>query len=172
MLGMAVVSNPTIRAEVLSDPTMPGGAATDSDIDFQISSVFLALQHPAAGSALQYSSQPAVAHALSRWMCETVDGYTVRSDCCFWVDISRTGVRIMRSIIVISLSLALVTPALAAKHHHHYRHMAAASPPAMGTIPIPMTAENWQQYQKNLRDAGYNPKNDYQSNGVIRDHLP
>jgi hypothetical protein len=104
-------------------------------------------------------------------MCEAVDCYTVRSDCCVWVDSSRTGVRIMKSIVVISLSLALVTPALAAKHHHHYRHMAAASPPAMGQMG-PITAENWQQYQKNLRDAGYNPKNDYQSNGVIRDHLP
>jgi hypothetical protein len=77
----------------------------------------------------------------------------------------------MKSIIVISLSLALVTPALAAKHHHHYRHVAAASPPTMGQMG-PITSENWQQYQKNLRDAGYNPKNDYQSNGVIRDHLP
>ena len=106
------------------------------------------------------------------FLSEVMDYYVVRSDCCVWVDSSRTGVRIMKSIVVISLSLALVTPALAAKHHHHYRHMAAASPPAMGTIPIPITSENWQQYQKNLRDAGYNPKNDYQSNGVIRDHLP
>jgi hypothetical protein len=40
MLGMAVVSNPTIGGEVLADPTMPGGAATDGDIDFQIASVF------------------------------------------------------------------------------------------------------------------------------------
>ena len=43
MLGMAVVSNPTIRGEVLADPTMPGGAATDSDIDFQIASVFFGI---------------------------------------------------------------------------------------------------------------------------------
>jgi hypothetical protein len=82
----------------------------------------------------------------------------------------------MKSIIVISLSLALITPALAAKKHHHHqaRHMSQpAQPPnmAMGMM-APITAENWQQYQKNLRDAGYNPKNDYQSNGVIRDHLP
>jgi len=74
----------------------------------------------------------------------------------------------MKSIIVISLSLALVTPALAAKHHYYAR---PAQPPSMGTMG-PITAANWQQYQKNLRDAGYNPKNDYQSNGVIRDHLP
>jgi len=40
LLGMAVVSNPSIRNEVLADPTMSGGAATDRDIDFQISSVF------------------------------------------------------------------------------------------------------------------------------------
>jgi hypothetical protein len=76
----------------------------------------------------------------------------------------------MKSIIVISLSIALVTPALAAKRHHPAQQM--AQPPSMGTVPVPITAANWQQYQKNLRDAGYNPKNDYQSNGVIRDHLP
>jgi uncharacterized protein YdeI (BOF family) len=75
----------------------------------------------------------------------------------------------MKSIIVISLSLALVTPALAAKHHRPAQQM--AQPQSMGMMG-PITAANWQQYQKNLRDAGYNPKNDYQSNGVIRDHLP
>jgi uncharacterized protein YdeI (BOF family) len=75
----------------------------------------------------------------------------------------------MKSMIVISLSLALVTPALAAKHRHPAQQM--AQPQSMGTMG-PITAANWQQYQKNLRDAGYNPKNDYQSNGVIRDHLP
>ena len=47
----------------------------------------------------------------------------------------------------------------------------AAQPPSMGTMG-PISAADYQQYQKNLRDAGYNPKNDYQSNGVIRDHLP
>jgi hypothetical protein len=82
----------------------------------------------------------------------------------------------MKSIIVISLSIALVTPALAAKkHHHHYARPVSqpAQPPSMAMGMMgPITAENWQQYQKNLRDAGYNPKNDYQSNGVIRDHLP
>ena len=76
----------------------------------------------------------------------------------------------MKSIIVISLIIALVTPALAAKRNHvrPVSYSAQASMGTMGTI----TTENWQQYQKNLRDAGYNPKNDYQSNGVIRDHLP
>jgi hypothetical protein len=79
----------------------------------------------------------------------------------------------MKSIIVISLSLALVTPALAAKkHHHHARQMSQpAQPPSMGTMG-PITGENYQQYQKALRESGYNPKNDYQSNGAIRDHLP
>jgi hypothetical protein len=85
----------------------------------------------------------------------------------------------MKSMIVISLSLALVTPALAAtKHHyhHHYHHVTShpAQPPMMGSMGMmgPITSENYQQYLKNLHDAGYDPKNDYQSNGVIRDHLP
>jgi hypothetical protein len=79
----------------------------------------------------------------------------------------------MKSIIVISLSLALVTPALATTHHHHHRAQPMSQPaqPPMGMMG-PTTAADYQQYQKNLRDSGYNPKNDYQSNGVIRDHLP
>jgi hypothetical protein len=43
--------------------------------------------------------------------------------------------------------------------------------PTMGTMG-PIAAVNYQQYLKNLHDAGYDPKNDYQSNGAIRDHLP
>jgi hypothetical protein len=88
----------------------------------------------------------------------------------------------MKSIIFFSVSLALITPALAATHHHHhhhhhhYHHVVShpAPPPSMGTMGMmgPITAENYQQYLKNLHDAGYDPKNDYQSNGVIRDHLP
>jgi len=78
----------------------------------------------------------------------------------------------MKSIIVVSLSIAVVTPALAAKQHHYVRPISySAQPPSMGTMG-PITAADYQQYVKNLRDSGYNPKNDYQSNGVIRDHLP
>jgi len=47
----------------------------------------------------------------------------------------------------------------------------AAQPPSMGMM-APITSENYQRYLKNLHDAGYDPKNDYGSNGVIRDHLP
>ena len=47
----------------------------------------------------------------------------------------------------------------------------AAQPPSMGMM-APITSENYQRYLKNLQDAGYDPKNDFQSNGVIRDHLP
>ena len=47
----------------------------------------------------------------------------------------------------------------------------AAQPPSMGTMG-PITAANYQQYLKNHHDSGYDPKNDYGSNGVIRDHLP
>jgi hypothetical protein len=82
----------------------------------------------------------------------------------------------MKSIIVISLSIALVTPALAAKkHHHHYARPVSqpAQPPSMAMGMMgPTTSADYQQYLKNLRDSGYDPKNDYQSNGVIRDHLP
>jgi hypothetical protein len=40
MLTMAALSNASIRAEVIADPSDNGGNATDSDMDFQISSVF------------------------------------------------------------------------------------------------------------------------------------
>ena len=93
-----------------------------------------------------------------------------RSDCCSWVDVSWTGVTTMKSIIVISLSLALITPALA-KHHYTRPISYSAQPPSMGMM-APITSENYQRYLKNLQDAGYDPKNDYGSNGVIRDHLP
>jgi len=67
-----------------------------------------------------------------------------------------------RSIIVISLSIALVTPALAAKKHYHYHHhyhlvvSHPAQPPTMGTMG-PITSADYQQYLKNLHDAGYDP---------------
>jgi uncharacterized protein YdeI (BOF family) len=78
----------------------------------------------------------------------------------------------MKSIIVISLSIAFVTPAFAAKHHHCAQPMSQpAQPPSMGMMG-PTTAADHQQYVKALRESGYNPKNDYQSNGVVRDHLP
>jgi hypothetical protein len=40
MLAMAVLSNATIRGEVIADPSDNGGNATDSDMDFQVNSVF------------------------------------------------------------------------------------------------------------------------------------
>ncbi len=98
-----------------------------------------------------------------------MDRYACRSDGCIWVDVYWTG-STMKSIIVISLSIELVTPALAAKRTH-VRPASYSAQASMGTMG-PITAVDYQQYQKNLRDAGYNPKNDYQSNGVIRDHLP
>lgn len=40
MLTMSIISNPTIRTSVLADRTLPGGNVLDSDIDFQVGSVF------------------------------------------------------------------------------------------------------------------------------------
>ena len=85
-----------------------------------------------------------------------------------WMFIGRGST--MKSIIAISLSLVLITPALAAKRNH-VRPVSYSAQASMGTMG-PITAADYQQYQKALRESGYNPKNDYQSNGVIRDHLP
>jgi hypothetical protein len=99
-----------------------------------------------------------------------MDNCVVRSDCLPLGGCFSNEDFTMKSIIVISLSIALVTPALAAKRNHvrSVSYSAQASMGAMG----PITSENYQQYQKALRESGYNPKNDYQSNGAIRDHLP
>lgn len=40
MLCMCVLSNATVRASVLANTSLNGGNALDSDIDFQINSVF------------------------------------------------------------------------------------------------------------------------------------
>jgi hypothetical protein len=40
MLAMAVLANTTNRSNCISDPTDNGGAVADSDVDFQINSVF------------------------------------------------------------------------------------------------------------------------------------
>lgn len=43
MLASAIVANATIRAEVLANPGIAGGNALDSDIDFQVNSIFTGL---------------------------------------------------------------------------------------------------------------------------------
>jgi len=76
------------------------------------------------------------------------------------------------------------------KHHRHftqycirYSGFRGKTPPSRSTdestgaaakhgVMGPTTAADHQQYVKALRESGYNPKNDYQSNGVVRDHLP
>jgi hypothetical protein len=78
-----------------------------------------------------------------------------------------------RSIVVGLAILSLSTSAALAAQRTHHRHVmnanaAVAATPTMGAI----NSSDRANYLKNLRDAGYNPKNDYQSNGVIRDHLP
>lgn len=40
MLAMLVLTNAKIQVDCLADPTTPGGNALDSDIDFEIASIF------------------------------------------------------------------------------------------------------------------------------------
>jgi hypothetical protein len=65
----------------------------------------------------------------------------------------------MKSIIVISLSLALITPALAAKRNYVRPVSYSAQPPSMGTMG-PINAADYQAYVKALRESGYKRSDD------------
>lgn len=77
-----------------------------------------------------------------------------------------------RSIVVGIAILALSTSAALAAHrtHHHVMKVSAAAPAASPPPAIwmgGMNSNDHATYLKNLRDSGYNPKNDYKD-GLIR----
>jgi hypothetical protein len=84
-----------------------------------------------------------------------------------------------KSILAIITILALSTSgALAHKaktHHRHAMHARAAvvAPPPLGA-PSPVvwtggvSSSDRTMYLKNLHDSGYNPKNNFNSNGTIK----
>ena len=75
-----------------------------------------------------------------------------------------------KSIITITIILALSTSAALPAHRTHHRHVtnAYAGVPASPVAPMGgMSSGDQTQYMKNLHDSGYNKKNDYDKNGIL-----
>jgi hypothetical protein len=75
------------------------------------------------------------------------------------------------SVAILTLS---TSAALAAHRSHHHRHAtpAVAADPAAAAAPVMWTggvsSEDREMRVKNLRDSGYNPKDDFNSNGTVK----
>lgn len=80
-----------------------------------------------------------------------------------------------KSILVSFAVLALSTSAALAATHHRTHHQAAMNAYDMAGPPVesPLgwggaSNSDYTTYMKNLHDSGYNPKNNYDSNGILR----
>jgi hypothetical protein len=75
---------------------------------------------------------------------------------------------ILVSLAVLALS---TSAALAAHPTHHHRHVTNAHA-SVGAPPVGWTGgvsnSDHATYLKNLHDSGYNPKNDFDANGVVK----
>ncbi len=76
--------------------------------------------------------------------------------------------RILVSLAI--LTLAASAASAAPRNHNHQRAMNAyarvGGPPV--TAPSGVSNDDRALYFQNLRDSGYNPKNDYNANGIIK----
>jgi hypothetical protein len=84
-----------------------------------------------------------------------------------------------KSILAITILALTTSGALAAHHRHHHQVMNASpvvdAPPHFmmgGASPViwpgAVSSSDHADYVKNLRESGYNPKNDYNTNGTIK----
>jgi hypothetical protein len=82
-----------------------------------------------------------------------------------------------KSILAITILALTTSGALAAHHRHHHQAMNAspvvgALPPIGAPSPViwpgAVSSSDHADYVKNLRESGYNPKNDYNTNGTIK----
>ena len=79
-----------------------------------------------------------------------------------------------KSILAITILALTTSGALAAHHRHHHQAMNAS--PVVGAPPPPspviwpgaVSSSDHADYAKNLRESGYNPKNDFNTNGTIK----
>jgi hypothetical protein len=86
----------------------------------------------------------------------------------------------MTRSIVIGLAVVMISTsgAWAAHRYHHYHHHYASpalspseGPRAWGGLKAyagPIKPDDYNMYLKNLHDAGYDPKNDYAANGLLK----
>ena len=76
-----------------------------------------------------------------------------------------------KSIVVIITILALSTSGALAAQRTHHRHASPALMPSEGSAGLnayavgPGNSNNHAMYIKNLRDSGYNPKNNFNALG-------
>jgi hypothetical protein len=76
-----------------------------------------------------------------------------------------------KSILAIITILALSTSGALAAQRTHHRHASPALLPKSGGLNAyavgPGHSNDHDMYIKNLRDSGYNPKNDFDSSGNV-----
>jgi hypothetical protein len=76
-----------------------------------------------------------------------------------------------KSILAITI-LALTTSGALAAHHRHHHQVMNASPVVGAPPPViwpgAVSSSDRADYVKNLRESGYNPKNDFNTNGTIK----
>jgi hypothetical protein len=77
-----------------------------------------------------------------------------------------------KSILAITILALSTSGALAAHRTHHYHHGQAMN--AYGTVAAPpfvgmggVSSSDHATYMKNLHDSGYNPKNNFNTNGTV-----
>ena len=82
-----------------------------------------------------------------------------------------------KSILAITILALTASGALAAHHRHHHQAMNASpvvgAPPPIGAPspviwPGAVSSSDHADYVKNLRESGYNPKNDFNANGTVK----
>jgi hypothetical protein len=77
-----------------------------------------------------------------------------------------------KSILAITILALSTSVALAAQRTHHPRQAmnafarVGAPPPVVS--PGGVSSSDRAMYMKNLRDSGYNPKNDFNANGTLK----
>ena len=76
-----------------------------------------------------------------------------------------------RSILISLAVLTLSTSAALAAHRTHHRHAMNAYP-SVGASPVVWTggvnSSDRDQHIKNLRDSGYDPKNNFDAKGILK----
>jgi hypothetical protein len=78
-----------------------------------------------------------------------------------------------KSMVAITI-LALSTSGALAAHHRTHHHQAmtgpalAGAPPPAGVWMGGVSNEDRQMYGRNLRESGYNPKSNFDSNGNMK----
>ena len=75
-----------------------------------------------------------------------------------------------KSILAITI-VALTSSGALAAHHRTHHHQAMNASPAVGAPPPMMgnvNSTDHADHVKSLHESGYNPKNDFNSNGTIK----